>query len=358
MKGRRGRIFVSKYKYLSAHDVDLRTKGKSQKFSMSHPIIISTSSIDVSSEDDVPPPKRGGCCSASGASEPGGLVKSNLKKGAQAAYDVAAGAGMKARENWHKVTHYVQRHMFEQIEANVEDAIIANLPTVANEVTKFILEAPFGNRQLGFACGVMLLVCGLINFGNNFLTLDVDAVVVDLVLVLIGIISLMTEYKVHLMPTRVAKYLHEDWRFLFKPYGRPCVYMFGAVFIISQSELLEWPLHPLNLLHFENFLVGVVVSILSLVIMYHTYIGRHDLAALRSKRFDYETLSKSFNVSDTNRNGTLSTAEFVKFLRNVGMELSHDDLETALLELDENCDGEIGWTEFVNWHERKEEFFV
>ena len=54
----------------------------------------------------------------------------------------------------------------------------------------------------------------------------------------------------------------------------------------------------------------------------------------------------------------MSTAEFVKFLRNVGMELSHDDLETALLELDENCDGEIGWTEFVNWHERKEEFFV
>jgi len=190
------------------------------------------------------------------------------------------------------------------------------------------------------------------------LTLDMDPVVVDLFLILIGIISLMTEYKVHLMPTRVARYLQDDWRFLFKPYGRPVVYMFGAVFIISQSELLEWPLHASNLLHFENFLVGVTVSLLSLIIMYNTYVSRHELNELKKKRFDYNTLSKLFNKSDKNYDGTLSTHEFVLFLKKLNIELSHDDLETALLELDENCDGEIGWKEFVAWHERKEDFFV
>ena len=339
---------------------------------MSHPIVISASpkDLEIDVEDSTSPPKkkRGGCCSATGVFDPseqendrGRYLKKGAeiaKEGAKYAYGLAAGAGMQVRENWHKITHYVQRHMFEQIEENVEDAIIANLPIMGTEVSKFIMEAPMGNRQLGFISGVMLLACGLLNFVNNFLTLDMDPMVVDLFLMVIGIISLMTEYKVHLMPTRIARYLQDDWRFLFKPYGRPCVYMFGAVFIISQSELLQWPLRSSNLLHFENFLVGVTVSLLSSIIMYNTYISRHDLAILKGKRFDYEKLSKAFDISDKSRSGTLSTSEFVVFLRTLGMELSHDDLETALLELDANCDGQIGWKEFVDWHERREEFFV
>ena len=81
------------------------------------------------------------------------------------------------------------------------------------------MEAPFGNRQLGFVCGCLLLVCGLINFTNNCLTLCIAPMVIDVTMIVIGVVSILSEYKVTLIPTRIARYLQSDWRFLFKPFG-------------------------------------------------------------------------------------------------------------------------------------------
>ena len=37
-------------------------------------------------------------------------------------------------------------------------------------------------------------------------------------------------------------------------------------------------------------------------------------------------------------------------------EISYEDIQTALLELDENHDGEISWDEFIAWYERKDDY--
>lgn len=308
--------------------------------------------------------KRGGCCGGNAVDESAQRMEEGSEhtplsiKAIHRAGSVAKGSAVMVREQWHKMTHYLARHLFENVEAQVEDAIIANIPVLISELTKFHLESPLGNRQLGFVCGALLLVCGLINLTNNALTMCVAPMVIDVTLLVIGVLSLLTEYKVSLMPTRVARYLQEEWRFLFKPFGRPLLYIFGGCFIISQSKLIAFPPTGSDLMGFENFLVGFVVCVLSCIIIYNTWVAQQDLEMLRRKHVDFDILSKEFYASDANGDGELDTSEFVSFLHRVGLRLSHNDLETALLELDVDHDGKVSWTEFVDWHSKSEDIFV
>ena len=265
---------------------------------------------------------------------------------------------MEAKEKIYKFTHYIERHLFESVETHVEDAVLANLPTLFNEIQKFILENPWGNRQIGFLIGLLLLICGIFNVLFTTLTFNLPSAIVDGTVVIIGIFSVLIEYKVALLPTRIAKYLKSDWRFLFKPYGRPNVYVFGGLFIISQGDIIKWPLTADNILRFENFCVGTLVVLMSCVIHYHTYISSVDLEKIRTEHIDYTTLSRAFNAADKNGNGKLDTSEFITFLHSVNIQLTNDDLEAALQELDENHDMEINWKEFITWYERKEESLI
>lgn len=108
------------------------------------------------------------------------------------------------------------------------------------------------------------------------------------------------------------------------------MYIFGGSFLVSEGAILRWPLSSDNILRFENFLIGVTTILLSCLIHYHTLLAANDLAKIKNAHINYKDLAKAFNASDASNNGKLDTVEFIAFLKRIGVELSHEDLETAL----------------------------
>ena len=188
-----------------------------------------------------------------------------------------------------------------------------------------------------------MFLCGLINFIFDFLTLNWVDGAIDTTIIIIGLFGILIEYKMVLIPTRLVKYLREDARFLFRPYGRPAVYCFGGTFIVSKGAFLQIPLDALNLLAFENFCLGVCVIFIAVLIAYHTYIAQGDLHRIRETHIDFnvsfvrsvftfyvfllflfliynlwfffsQQLSIAFNKADKSANGKLSTTEFIEFM--------------------------------------------
>ncbi len=188
-------------------------------------------------------------------------------------------------------SHYLSSAIIETVETQVEDAVLAHLPDVFVEIRKFIESAPFSNRVLGFIAGMIMLVTGLINFIFDLLTLHWDIGIIDATVIAIGMLAILIEYKIVFIPSRVLRYLKEDVRFLFRPYGRPLVYCFGGTFIVSKGAFLSWPLNSLNILAFENLCVGVCVMLISFVIIWHTYISLEDLHKIRGETIDFNVLN-------------------------------------------------------------------
>lgn len=187
-------------------------------------------------------------------------------------------------------SHYLSSAIIEHVETQVEDAVLAHLPDVFLEIRKFIEAAPLSNRVLGFIAGAIMLITGLINFIFDFLTLHWDVGIVDATVIAIGMLAMLIEYKIVFIPSRFLRYLKEDVRFLFRPYGRPLVYCFGGTFIVSKGSFLTWPLNSLNILAFENLCVGVCVMLISFLIIWHTYLSLDDLHKIRSETVDFNVL--------------------------------------------------------------------
>lgn len=85
------------------------------------------------------------------------------------------------------------------------------MPTLFNEILKFIYENPLGNRQVGFVTGCLLLLTGLINLIFNGLTVNIASFAIDVAVLVIGLLAVLVEYKVTLLPLRLSRYLKEDW---------------------------------------------------------------------------------------------------------------------------------------------------
>lgn len=106
---------------------------------------------------------------------------------------------------------------------------------------------------------------------------------------------------------------------------------------------------------YETILAGLFIIAASCMIIYHTYLARHDLEVMKLARFEPKVLQMAFNNSDLDHNGTLSTTEFIQFLKEIDISLSCNDLDTALLELDVNHDLQVSWDEFYTWYVAREE---
>ena len=78
------------------------------------------------------------------------------------------------------------------MENTVEDAVVHNLPTLFVEISKFIAEAPYSNRVVGFITGMILLIAGLLNSIFDLLSLSIFDGGIDLLIVMIGNYSYLT----------------------------------------------------------------------------------------------------------------------------------------------------------------------
>jgi len=72
-----------------------------------------------------------------------------------------------------------------------------------------------------------------------------------------------------------------------------------------------------------------------------------DLASMGGGR--RSRLREDFDFNDLNRDGQLTLAEFLSFMRNTDADMTAEECQTAFDEIDTNSDGLIDFARFLTW---------
>lgn len=250
------------------------------------------------------------------------------------------------------------RIMFEDVEDKVEDLVfqeqMKTMNAAAEELKEFILSAPFSIKVQGFLCAVVMFLTTLLSMIVNLLNANVIVGILHILFMVPALLFIVIEYKPMFVPSRVSNFLREEVRFIFKPFGRPIILNIGSAFILSQASFC-------TMMGRETALAGLICFGMTLYIFVLSYSVSHELHSIKNMDIDYADLSRKFNDADTMMKGKLDTHEFVTFMHSIkkeGQEISYEDIQNALQELDENHDGEISWDEFIAWHEIKEDYLI
>merc|ERR1711865_701188 len=76
------------------------------------------------------------------------------------------------------------------------------------------------------------------------------------------------------------------------------------------------------------------------------------LKALKKKFADASGLRKAFYAADKNGNGKLDSTEFMDLCKSLDLQLTHSELEAAMVTLDANWDGGVDYEEFKFWYQQ------
>lgn len=247
-----------------------------------------------------------------------------------------------------KMTHFLGDKIKGAGTAMVEAKMETFVKTQVHEMIEWIKENPFSMRQLGFMTGFLLAMDGFIGGIFHLFGMDWLKVPIDLCCWLTGMFAMLIEYKDPHLPAKYKKFLKEQVLFVYRPYGRPLVYLFWGVLIFTAGESKTW-------LGYEAVVVGLFITLGALLSIYHTMLGVYDGDKMRDMHITHKAMKDAFNKADSSGDGNLDSHEFVKFLHNIDIHLTVDDLETVLLEVDSSHDEQVSFEEFLIWYDRHDE---
>ena len=249
--------------------------------------------------------------------------------------------------DWESAKHLLS---FSGITAEISGAATnAITNTIANaakkefdDVKAFVLNGHWSTQVLGFLAGVGMAVAGLYSALDDFLNLDLLQAVFDVFVLGFGALMAALEYKDGILPANLVKELKEEFLFIYKPYGRAILYIFFGTLLFSELWSQE---------SFVYGLVGLYTLVVGFMVFYFAQQAEASLKKLKAARLDKTKVKTLFNKADKKGTGFLNTESFAVLCKALGAELNHNELESALLELDGNHDGKISWDEFWKWYE-------
>lgn len=192
--------------------------------------------------------------------------------------------------------------------------MINHMKKSVHDTITWVKDAPLASRQLGFTTGCMLAFGGFVMGIIHFFNLNFVKALLDFAIFFTGGCACAIEYKgmflyfihrtnpniiiyLHIktkpyflhsshhfvsvvsfvlyciilyvdsfLPSTIKEYFKEDMLFVFRPFGRPLVYMFWGVYIIIQGQ-------DGSITGYEGMVLGALVFCAAIIQIYHTFVS-------------------------------------------------------------------------------------
>lgn len=262
--------------------------------------------------------------------------------------DSAVNRKAQLREGMYRATHFLGDSIKGNAAAFMERQMMDHMKKSVHDTITWVKEAPLSMRQLGFVTGCMLAFGGFVMGIMHFFTLQFLKAMIDLLIFFTGGCACSIEYKDAFLPSTIKEYFKEDMLFVFKPFGRPLIYMFWGVYIFRLDLTM-------SITGFEAMGLGIAIFCASLIQIYHTFNAEKNIEVMKSHEVNKKVMMAAFDKADKSHDGSLESDEFIQFLKVIDINLNKDDLETILLEVDESHDEKVSFEEFYTWYTRKSE---
>lgn len=206
-----------------------------------------------------------------------------------------------------------------------------------NALVKYAEEGDWTWKVLGLFGGLAMMGTGALSFMGDFFLFNYFGAVLDVYIFLFGILSVCLEYKESILPTKWVDQLKIEAKFMYKPYGRAVLYFFFGVLLISQSKLLY-------------LCTGLYLCVIGGLVVYYAGNAQKALQAFKDKKLSFFQLRSAYDAADKNKDG-LTPGELAKMVSKFpGVNLSENELISAIGLLDTDASGKVSYEEFSTWY--------
>jgi len=213
----------------------------------------------------------------------------------------------------------------------------------------FVTDGHWSWQVLGCFGGILMTIAGVYNLLYDILGLDVVDAVVDAYVAAFGVLSICLEYKQNLLGEDFDVFLKDEFKFIYKPYGRAFLYVLFGLLMFSETGSIVY------------MIAGPYVTLVGAFIFYVAMQAEKQYAVMKAAhKLDDTHLRSEFNKADKgsflSKDGKLDSKEFAvlyKDLLHLGGPPSINELQMALLEIDKNNDGKISFDELKAWYHKK-----
>lgn len=227
--------------------------------------------------------------------------------------------------------------------------IVKVAQTELEDFKKFVDNGHWSWQVLGCIGGILMLLGGVYNLLYDALGVAIVNAVVDIYVSAFGFLSICLEYKSDLMGAELSAQLQEEFKFIYKPYGRSFLYVLFGLLMFSQSGSIVY------------MIIGPYVAGVGFIIGYAAWHAEQAYAKMKAAhRLDDTHLRSEFNRADKGgflkRDRKLDSKEFAILYRDLlhlDAPPSINELQLALQEIDGNNDGFIDFEELKKWYHSK-----
>ena len=207
----------------------------------------------------------------------------------------------------------------------------------AEKIKKARAEGPMTYRIMAFLGGLAMIVSNGIAILDRFFSFNFSGALIAIYGVMFGIIISVLEGPIVVCSKRelqtairfYAKFLEYTW-------GRGALFVFVGTLQISNFNMLDW-------------IVGGWMMFVGVTAICVGISTSRQLRLLKFSIKSEEDLKNKWKEVDADGSNTLDIKELAQFSKNVGLEMSQNELAAAFMALDRNFDEKITFEEFYMW---------
>jgi len=191
-------------------------------------------------------------------------------------------------------------------------------------------------QYLGLVSGAYMIITGILGMVTGIVSFNIIKTVLDLYIGLFGIATVILEVKFQKA---------EDWRkkiyIYFKAlsfvWGRGSFHVFCGVVLLSAGGLL-------------NYIGGPLIIALGCYMLYNGYKSFGTLQQANKGTKNEKEAAENFRRYDTEHREELDSRQFGLLLKDMGMSVTHPQLEALVMMLDTDRSGTISMQEYLTWY--------
>lgn len=206
------------------------------------------------------------------------------------------------------------------------------------EFQENVNEGSYSLRILASIGALAMIIITSLGLGADVLGLNGVSVIFGVYGFLLGFVILILEYgkKIPGIGSRLETTLYTNARFLKFVWGRGCLLFFAGTVELAQNDVIN------DILGYYLCFVGITFIL----------VGRSaakKMAEARKATFTPEQIQKMFNAADTDCKGALNKHQFAELTKELGMDLTRREVESAFSQLDWANEGRLKYENVLSW---------
>mmetsp|Transcript_615 Transcript_615/g.820 ORF Transcript_615/g.820 Transcript_615/m.820 type:complete len:319 (+) Transcript_615:94-1050(+) len=205
------------------------------------------------------------------------------------------------------------------------------------KVKRLATEGPLSFRVLAFLGGVAMIITSVLDWLGEIFRFSVLRALISVYTFIFGVFICILEGKMFVPDT--AKYQLRVFslaKFLKFVWGRGAFYFFAGSLQFSQMGFL-------------NMASGGFMCFVGIISIITGWSTASKLKQVRESLANVTTVNDKFVKYDDDNDGYLDATNFAALVKDVGLELDHNELVAAFATIDKDDDEKISLQEFNNW---------